>query len=65
MPFTDSDYLGRRRVALLGPTVAKDLVGGDGLAIVGQTVQFNGVAFEVVGVLAAKGSQGPQDRDDA
>jgi len=64
VPFTDSDYLGRRRAALLGPTVAKDLVGGDGLSIVGQTVQFNGVAFEVIGVLAGKGSQGPQDRDD-
>ena len=64
VPFTDSDYTGRRRAALLGPTVAKDLVGGDGLGIVGQTVQFNGVSFEVVGVLTAKGSQGPQDRDD-
>ncbi len=64
VPLTDSDYTGRRRAALLGPTVAKDLIGGDGLAIVGQTVQFNGVAFEVVGVLTAKGSQGPQDRDD-
>jgi putative ABC transport system permease protein len=64
VPFTDSDYLGRRRAALLGPTVAKDLVGGDGFSIVGQTVQFNGVAFEVIGVLAGKGSQGPQDRDD-
>jgi putative ABC transport system permease protein len=64
VPFTDSDYSARRRAALLGPTVAKDLVGGDGLAIVGQTVQFNGVAFEVLGVLTAKGSQGPQDRDD-
>ncbi len=61
---TDSDYTGHRRAALLGPTVAKDLIGGDGLAIVGQTVQFNGVSYEVVGVLTAKGSQGPQDRDD-
>jgi putative ABC transport system permease protein len=61
---TDSDYTGRRRAALVGPTVATDLVGGDGTAIVGQTVQFNGVSFEVVGLLTAKGSQGPQDRDD-
>jgi putative ABC transport system permease protein len=27
-------------------------------------VQFNGVAFQVVGILGAKGSQGPQDQDD-
>jgi putative ABC transport system permease protein len=61
---TDSDYTGHRRAALLGQTVATDLIGGNGLAIVGQTVQFNGVSYEVVGVLTAKGSQGPQDRDD-
>jgi putative ABC transport system permease protein len=62
--FTDSDYLGRRRVVLLGPTVAQDLVGGDGLAAVGKAVQLNGTTFEVLGVLAAKGSVGPQDQDD-
>ncbi|HET9653946.1 MAG TPA: ABC transporter permease [Kineosporiaceae bacterium] len=63
-PFTDSDYLNRHRVALLGVSVAKDLVGGDGLSIVGKTVQFNGIDFDVVGVLTAKGSTGPQDQDD-
>jgi putative ABC transport system permease protein len=51
-------------VALLGPTVAKDLVGGDGLAAVGRTVQFNAVNYTVVGVLVAKGSTGPTDQDD-
>jgi putative ABC transport system permease protein len=62
--FTDSDYVGRRRVAVIGVTVAKDLVGGDGLAVVGRTVQFNGTGFQVLGVLTAKGSVGPQDQDD-
>ena len=62
--FTDTDYTSRNRVALLGTTVATDLVGGDGSAVVGQTVQFNGVAFQVVGLLGAKGSSGPQDQDD-
>ena len=37
-----SDYDQRSRVALVGLTVATSLVGGDGTAIVGQTVQFNG-----------------------
>ncbi len=45
-------------------TVAQDLVGGDGLAVVGKTVQFNGINYQVVGVLTAKGSTGPQDQDD-
>jgi len=63
-PFTDSDYSQRRRVALLGVTVAKDLAGGDGSGIVGRTVQFNGITFEAIGILATKGSLGPQDQDD-
>jgi len=63
-PFTDSDYTQRRRVALLGVTVAKDLAGGDGSGVVGRTVQFNGITFEAVGILASKGSLGPQDQDD-
>jgi putative ABC transport system permease protein len=62
--FTDSDYLARNRVALVGVTVATALVGGDGRAIVGQPIQLNGAAFQVVGLLAAKGSSGPQDQDD-
>ena len=63
-PFTDSDYTQRRRVALLGVTVAKDLAGGDGSGILGRTVQFNGITFEAIGILATKGSIGPQDQDD-
>jgi putative ABC transport system permease protein len=64
VPFTQSDYDQRRRVALVGLTVATSLVGGDGTAIVGQAVQFNGIAYDVVGLLASKGSTGPQDQDD-
>jgi putative ABC transport system permease protein len=62
--FSDGDYTGHRRVALVGVTVAKDLAGGDGTAIVGKTARFNGVAFQIVGILTEKGSTGPQDQDD-
>ena len=62
--FSDSDYTAHRRVALLGTTVAEDLAGGTGLSIVGKVVQFNGIEFTVLGVLAEKGSTGPQDQDD-
>jgi putative ABC transport system permease protein len=62
--FTDSDYTAHRRVALLGSTVAEDLAGGNGRSIVGKTLQFNGIEFTVLGVLAEKGSTGPQDQDD-
>ena len=62
--FSDADYEAHRRVALVGPTVAKDLAGGDGSSIVGKTVTFNGVQYTVLGILGTKGSTGPQDGDD-
>ena len=62
--FTDEDYTAHRRVALLGRTVAEELVGRDVSSIVGQIVSFNGFQFEVVGILEEKGSTGPQDQDD-
>jgi len=62
--FTDADYTGHRRVALVGVTVATDLVGGTGAAIVGTTVDLNRSQFAVVGLLTSKGSVGPQDQDD-
>jgi putative ABC transport system permease protein len=62
--FTDGNYDAHTRVALVGTTVAKDLAGGDGKAIIGKTVQFNGKAFQVIGLLTGKGSTGPQDQDD-
>jgi putative ABC transport system permease protein len=61
---TDTDYLAHNRVAMLGVTVAAALAGGDGRALVGQPIQLNGVTFQVVGLLTAKGSSGPQDQDD-
>ncbi|MBN9102237.1 MAG: ABC transporter permease [Pseudonocardia sp.] len=64
VPISDTDYTARKRICLVGTTVAVDLIGGDGSAILGQTVQFNGIAYQVVGILTAKGSSGPQDQDD-
>jgi putative ABC transport system permease protein len=62
--FTDSDYTAHSRVALVGTTVAQDLVGSDVQDIVGKTVAFNGLTYKVIGVLSEKGSTGPQDQDD-
>lgn len=62
--FTDDDYTAHRRVALLGQTVAEELVGSDVSSLVGKKVSFNGFQFEVVGILAEKGSTGPRDNDD-
>lgn len=63
--FTDADYLAHRRVALLGVSVAEGLVGPAGVeTLVGESISFNGLAYQVVGILAEKGSTGPQDSDD-
>jgi putative ABC transport system permease protein len=50
------------RVAVLGQTVVTNLFGSSNP--LGQTVQFNGSSFQVIGVLAPKGSNGFQDQDD-
>jgi len=52
-PLTDLDVRERRRVAVIGPDVARLLFGG--LDPVGQEVRLRGVRFTVVGVTARKG----------
>ena len=61
--FTQEDVDGATKVALLGPTVAQNLFGGDDA--VGQVIRINKVPLTVIGVLARKGqtTQG-QDQDD-
>jgi putative ABC transport system permease protein len=56
---TRADVSRHRKVLVLGPTVAASLSAG-----VGRTLRVNGTAFQVVGVTAAKGSNGVQDQDD-
>ena len=53
---SDGDNKAESRVAVLGADTAKDLFGG--LTPIGKTISINGVKFEVVGVLEAKGSSG-------
>jgi putative ABC transport system permease protein len=60
--FTSSDVSRHRRVMVVGPTVAQNLFGTQDP--VGQTVRVNGIAFQIVGETAPKGSNGVQDQDD-
>ena len=62
--FGDSDYRAHSRVLLVGTTVAKNLAGGDGTAILDRVIRLNGKEFTVIGILEAKGSNGFQDSDD-
>jgi len=57
------DEQGRRRVAVLGPTVVAALF-ESGSQAVGQTVSIGGQAFTVVGVLASRGQSLGTDNDN-
>jgi len=59
---TDSDNHALSRVAVIGSQTAEDLFGN--LNPVGKDISINGVKFQVVGVLQAKGSTGFDNPDD-
>ena len=60
--FTAADVSQHKRVAVIGQTVAQELFAGQ--SAVGQSIKVNGSSFEVVGVLASKGSNGAINEDD-
>ena len=60
--FTQTQVQNRDRVAVIGQTVVTDLFGSANP--IGQTIQVGSSSFEVVGVLASKGSSGIQDQDN-
>jgi putative ABC transport system permease protein len=62
--FTRGEDESRRRVAVLGPEVAKNLGFEMPAAIVGQPIRVRGIQFEVVGVLASKGQTSPWNNPD-
>ena len=61
---TDADCDGCERVAVVGPTTAKNLFGDDLASALGQPIEVKGVHYRVVGVLQAKGDQGWFNPDD-
>jgi putative ABC transport system permease protein len=60
--FTAEDVAKHRRVAVVGQTVVEELFAGE--SPVGQNMKVNGGDYEIVGVLASKGSNGATDEDD-
>ncbi len=60
--FTSEDVSMHRRVAVIGQTVEEELFSGQ--SAVGQNLKVNGSNFEVIGVLASKGSNGTTNEDD-
>jgi putative ABC transport system permease protein len=60
--FSMAEELGRKRVVVIGKTVARNLFGE--FSPIGENVKINGVGFMVVGVLEEKGSILTYDMDD-
>ena len=62
--YTQAEERGRRRVAVLGALVPKELGVARPETLVGETIRIRGVTFEVIGVLAEKGAQGWNNPDE-
>ena len=55
--FTRGDDEARRRYAVLGASVPRQL-GGNAAGMIGQNLAIRGISFEIVGVLSEKGAAG-------
>ncbi len=60
--FTSADVSQHKHVVVIGQTVVQELFGGQ--SAVGANIKVNGINFEVVGVLASKGTNGATNEDD-
>lgn len=65
--FTQEELDTAKQVVVIGPTLLKNLFGdrATGTTAIGQKIRIQGEAYEVIGLMEAKGSQGSFDRDDA
>jgi len=62
-PFDESDVRGATRVAVIGPSLAENLFGGD--SPIGRTIRVNQSPFTVIGVTEARGQAiDGRDQDD-
>jgi putative ABC transport system permease protein len=62
--FNQEELDAAKSVVVIAPTVQQKLF-GEGSNPIGQSIRIQGEAYEVIGVMEKKGSQGPMDRDDA
>ena len=60
--FTEEELRSRGKVAVLGLTVARELLGDNNP--VGAEIKINRINFQVIGVLPEKGATGWRDQDD-
>lgn len=61
--FTQEEADAAKPVAVLGPTVRDDLLGPNA-PVEGARIRIRGQSYEVIGVMEAKGGQGPMNPDE-
>ena len=61
--FTEADSDQRRRVVVLASSVP-EMLGGNGVAMIGQQLSIRGIPFEIIGLLNEKGAQGHNNPDE-
>ena len=61
--FTEADSDQRRRVVVLSSSVP-EMLGGNGVAMIGQQLSIRGIPFEIIGLLNEKGAQGHNNPDE-
>jgi putative ABC transport system permease protein len=62
--FTAAENTAHAHLAVVGTSVASDLVNGDNSDLIGRQIRFNGQPFTVIGILGSKGYSGQTDLDD-
>lgn len=60
--FTDEENQQRRRVALIGQTIVREVF--DGKNPIGEYIKINKISFQVIGILPSKGADSWRDKDD-
>jgi len=60
--FSQAEDSGRKRVVVIGKTVARNLFGE--FSAIGENIKINGVGFKVIGLLEEKGTMLTFDMDD-
>jgi len=60
--FSAAEDAGRKRVAVIGKTVSRNIFGE--LSPVGENIKINGIGFKIIGLLEEKGTMMTYDMDD-
>jgi putative ABC transport system permease protein len=64
--FSDGDDQARRRVAVLGADVPSEMdLEVEPAVLVGEQIAIRGIAFEIIGVMEPKGTEGRDDPDES